>query len=369
MFLLFLVSQARGYNLTVVLRLFDFWFLVLMPPYLLLTRTIRTREDAGEAMLIFTWSAVICAVEALFESIRGWPLYQSIGYALHVPAVGQGLSATLSIRSGFLRAQGPIANPTSLGIIMAMGLVFALGVKRYLNRSHRWAIYGALILGLIVSQSRGAWIAAGAGYCVCLFLQRRYSMLGAIVPAALIVWAISGSLSAEGQLGQLLGKSGQGQFTATYRSDLLHRGLEEISKHPTGQTPEQLQISMNDMRQGENIIDFVNSHLYIGLVTGVAGIAIWFALWLFPVIAAAKAKWSRNGRRTQMPLEFPASALIACFVALLFTSPVDRNPSLVAIALGLIAATVRMSRRGGMRETDKRRTAKADAPAEQLIPA
>jgi len=201
-----------------------------------------------------------------------------------------------------------------------------------------------LILGLIVSQSRGAWIAAGVGYLVRLLLQRRFGLLGIIAPIGLLAWAISGSVSGEGQLGQLLGKSGQGEFTAQYRSRLLDRGLEEIGKHPMGQTPEGLQITMDDMRQGEHIIDFVNSHLYIALVTGVAGGLLWLGLWIYPITASMSTK-SRLRKQQQMPLELPAAGLAACFVALLFTSPIDRNPSMVALVLGFIAAMIRIARR------------------------
>jgi hypothetical protein len=318
-----------------------------MPAYLVLSRTIRSREDATEAMLIFSWSAMLGAVVAGFESLRGWPLYQALQYSLHVPAIGQGLSATLAIRSGFLRAQGPVANPTSLGVVMAIGLLFAPGLRRYFVKPQAWAVYGMLCIGMIVSQSRGAWIAAGVGYMIRLLLQRRYGLLGILAPIGLLAWAASGSLSGEGQLGQLLGKSGQGEFTANYRSNLLHRGLEEIGKHPTGQTPEQLQISMDDMRQGEHIIDFVNSHLYIALVTGVAGGLLWLGLWIYPITASIRVKSSlyKKGRQ-QMPLELPTAVLAACFVALLFTSPIDRNPAMVAMALGLTAAMLRIAQRG-----------------------
>jgi len=371
MYVLMLISQARGYQLTVVWRLLDFWFLTFVPPYLLITRCVRTREDVSEAMMIFVWSAIICATLAIFESVRGWPLYQAIGYALHMPVIGQGLSATLSIRSGFLRAQGTVANPTTLGIFMAIGLMFAIGLKRYFIRSYFWMINAALVMGLIISQSRGAWIAAGVGYGLMLLYQRRYGLLGALAPIGLIAWAVSGSLSAEGQLGQLLGKSGQGEFTANYRSNLLDRGLEEISKHPTGQTPADLQISMHDLRQGEGIIDFVNTHLYVGLVAGVAGVALWFVVWLYPVIAAYRAKSSRNGRRFKVPIEAPAAALVVCFVALSFTSMIAQNPTMVAISLGMIEATVRTTRRGAAAARPERKVKKAEEPAAepQLVPA
>jgi hypothetical protein len=347
MFLVMFYSQARGLEISGTMRQLQFAFLNFVPPYLVLTRTLRTREEAQEALLVFTWACLLAASIALFESVRGWPLYQTFYVTLNAPAVGQGLSATLAYRSGFLRAQGPICNSTALGVLLAVAALIAPGLQRYFAKPQVWAIYGTLVLGLIATQSRGAWIGAGVGYLVRLLFQRRFGLFFGVAALGLVAWTATGILEQEGQMGQLLGKSGAAEMTAEYRSNLFRRGVEEVQKHMfSGQTPDQLQVSMDDMRQSEHIIDFVNSHLYIALTCGIEGLLLWLGFWISPLLVAFKAQSRARRMKYSVPLEIPCSILTAIFVALIFTSPIDRNPSLIALALAFAAVLIRAARRG-----------------------
>ncbi|MCU9611746.1 hypothetical protein OEK97_27960, partial [Escherichia coli] len=91
-----------------VLRSIFTTMLSIVPPFYLLARLVSTRRIASDGTLLFVLGAFCNAVVAIFESFRGWPLYQAFYDSLGVP---MGMSATLSIRAGFLRAQGAVTNP------------------------------------------------------------------------------------------------------------------------------------------------------------------------------------------------------------------------------------------------------------------
>ena len=345
--LLFLVAlgfSARGLPATAVLRVTVQTFLNVIPPYYVLSRTLRTREAAIEAMLLFVLAALCNAVVALFEMRRSWPLYQQMLYQLGVPPT---LSATLSIRAGFLRAQGAIANPTALGLLLGFAIIACLALREQMTKVGRWVVLTLLAIGLIAAQSRGGWLAAGLGICLYFLYTRRTLWAVGFVSVALAGWIlVLTALPKSGMLGELAGRSGDGQMTATYRSTLFDRGLEEVAAHPlVGQTLDQLQVSMNDMRQGEHIIDYVNTHLFVALTLGVFGFAVWLAMWAIPSIVAWRARPNHASLQLQPQIAFPFAMLGAAFLGLAFTSTIDRTLPWAAMSFGLIGAFVAINQR------------------------
>ena len=158
-----------------------------------------------------------------------------------------------------------------------------------------------------------------------------------------LVGVLAVAASSGGTVGQLLGKGGHAEATAQYRQNLLARGMEEAERHlVTGQTLSQLSVSMNDLRQGEHIIDFVNTHLYALLVGGLGGFTLWLFAWAIPLVLG----WGRRrftGKLAATPVAFHFAALGMTFLYLAFTSPIDRIISLVAIGMGLMSVCVRLS--------------------------
>lgn len=341
-FLSFAVS-ARGVELNGTLRLIVAALLATIPPYFVLARLIRAPAQAIGAMLFFSLGAFSNAIVALFEVKRRWPLYQGFYDKLHVSFGG--LSATLSVRAGMLRAQGPIGNPTSLGLVLALGLVVVLAQRQRFQRPARWVVVAVLAGGMIATQSRGAWIAAALGAGLCFLYQRRGAMVllvASVLGAALALFRLVGP---GGRVGELLGRSGHAELTAEYRSSLLARGLQEVSAHPlTGQTRAQLEVSMNDLRNSEHIIDFVNTHLFAALTMGVGGFLLWMIAWIIPLWLGWSVRRTRAAHSLDAPVGVPFGMVVGCFACLAFTSTIDRMLPLVMVSFGLMAAFVRLAR-------------------------
>ena len=341
-FLIVVLILARGVPLNGTARLVFAATLNVATPFLVMARCIRTPRDAVDVTLFMTLGAFCNALVAIFETKRSWPLFQGFYQGLHVP---MGMSATLSVRSGFLRAQGALDNPATLAVLMGFGIVACMALRSRFSRLGFWLVISALTLGMLASQSRGGWIATVVGVALFWLYERRTKALATLVALGVAGYAVVAILPTGGVIGQLVGRSGGAQMTAEYRSDLLSRGIEEVRKHPLrGQTADELEVSMNDMRQGEHIIDFVNTHLFVALKIGLLGLLAWLVVWGTMMFQL----WGVRGRRAtagQEPtLGLPFAMIGISFTALTFTSTIDRMLPLVAIGFGMASAFLAIAR-------------------------
>lgn len=135
------------------------------------------------------------------------------------------------------------------------------------------AVVGA---GLFAIQSRTGWLGAVAG-CVGVLLARRgvAGMVGPVAALSLLLGGVYGVTLVNTRAADLLGFSADAKGSSEYRDRLFDRGIEIIHQNPViGQPPSAVIRQMEDLRQGEGIIDFVNGYLGIALFSGLAGLAL-----------------------------------------------------------------------------------------------
>jgi hypothetical protein len=85
-----------------------------------------------------------------------------------------------------------------------------------------------------------------------------------------------------------------------------------------------------DLTQGDHIVDFVNSHLFVAMTAGVPLFLVWCAVWIMPMTESLRLR--RSGSSIAV---VPLAILAPTMVALAFTSLVDRNLTWPIIALAL----------------------------------
>ncbi len=335
-FLVILLSNSHGIPLNAVLREIALVFLDVVPPFYVMARCVRSPEHGGDVGLFLSLSACCNALVAIFESKRSWPLFEGFNQGLHVDI---DLSASLLIRSGFMRAQGAIGDPATLSLLMALAMVVCSMLRPRFSRAGYWVIMTLLAIALVVSQSRGGWAAAAVGVALFWLYERRTAALATFVGLAALGGLVVLAVPADSKVGQILGRSGDAQSTATYRSDLFSRGIEEVRDKPiVGHTGDELEVSLDDLRQGQHIIDFVNTHLYVALKIGLIGLACWLLAWGIPVTMAWRGRAAARRARDPVTLAMPVAMLGACFTALTFTSMIDRMPPFTAVSFGLVSA-------------------------------
>jgi O-antigen ligase len=306
-------------------------------PYFVISRCISSGKDLNKFLISMLFSGTLCAMIAVAQARLHWTLYEAINTSLHTPLAAG--AAGVAMRGGLLRTGGPMIDYTAGGMFLACVLVVFAGMRSQFRPSWSIAIGGLMLAGLFVTQSRGAWVAMIAGWLVCMlyrgYIARSLSLFGVLAFLQVVLVPFFGSFSKN--LGETLGTSGASVGTAEYRSQLLREGLQQIANHPlTGQAPDQLRAMMADLMQGQHIVDFVNTHLFVAMVAGLPGFTAWVLIWSTPVAMVWSNRPSKRTRKWFDPAETPMAIIMTAMVCLIFTSAIDRNLSWPVIALGLV---------------------------------
>jgi O-antigen ligase len=196
-------------------------------------------------------------------------------------------------------------------------------------------------LGILAPQSRGGMI--GAVVVLLCYAFYRYGTAGlAKTVAFLTPLAAAYLLRASSKTAAVT----DAQDTADYRQQLFTRGMQEFWKSPiVGETMDRVTARMEDMRQGEGIIDFVNSYLYFGLALGAIGVVLFCIVLYYP---AARLYLQRARLNRHIPTGtfagFAFGSLIAAGVMLAFTS-IPQRPIIVTLVIAGTSLGLRPPRR------------------------
>jgi O-antigen ligase len=195
---------------------------------------------------------------------------------------------------------------------------FWLFLQKFLvYRSQRLGGLALLILGLLAAYSRGPWYGAVCVYFAFAALSPGAfaKLLKAALAAILIAIGIYFSPYGAKVLAVLPVFGGQvDSADIDYRSRLLTRTWEIVRDHPLLGDQHAL-LRMQDLRQGQGIIDLINT--YAGVLVGNGFIGLFLFL-SFILIALLKSISARRPFRKPDP-EFAAigSCIAACVIGML----------------------------------------------------
>lgn len=318
--------EIRGVTATTMLRVACETVLTIVPPYLLVSRTVTNTDDIRRVMLYLCLAAFLGSVVAIFGMLRRWDLYEPFFAALHVD---QTLGSTsLAVRAGRMRMGGPFTDYTAFGLFLAVVIVSLPALRRPFSPPGFASVVAGLLIGLFTTQSRGAWVGLLVGFAVYQWLQGRRGISAAMLGGgALAYLALGAILAPASKLAETLGTGGDSAQTGHYRWVLLKKGLEQVAAYPvSGQRPVSLETNLAMLNQGQHMIDFVNTHLYIAMTTGLIGFAIWAMVWCSAAmrVVAHRRRISADVRRSGVAM-LPAAIIVTTCVSLTFTSLIDRN--------------------------------------------
>ncbi|MEO8308118.1 MAG: O-antigen ligase family protein [Pseudomonadota bacterium] len=297
-----------------LLRMAFVQIFLAMPGFWLITRTLKSYRAINEVMAVFVLTCALIAPMAVFESMRGWLLY--MGVTQHWNASPNAFAYLM--RSGQVRALATADHSLALGFIMALGFGFCLHLQRSLNSRKTFAVVGLLMwAGMYAAFSRGPWIAAVMIMFVYLWLMPKGT--GRVVKAA-IVTGLIGAVIAVTPFGEriinvlpFVGKLETGNID--YRQALLDRALQLIPLKPWFGDIFVLR-QMEDLRQGQGIIDLVNGFLLIALFYGLVPLLI--LLWFILIVIFKVQRASLNSRFFDLNVSSLGSILIACIAGTIF---------------------------------------------------
>jgi O-Antigen ligase len=291
-------------------------FLFLIDDYVLyyvVSRSCSSKRTLIEAQAAFCLSCALLAGVALFEYLRHWLLYTEIatrwsGY--------NALSAmAYVIRGGALRAQASTGHPLALGYLLAIAFGFWLYLQRQVPYTRaKIAVTVLLWLGLIAAYSRGPWIGAVAIYFAFAALGPR--ALPRVFKAGLVAVLVGGAIAAS-PLGERIinvlpfmgGSVDTGNVT--YRQRLFDRSWDLVMAHPY--FGDQLAFTkMEDLRQGQGIIDLVNTYAAVALFNGLIGLSCFVGFILSALFKAYRL--ARKSMQTDPDFATLGVSITACIL-------------------------------------------------------
>ena len=330
---------------TNVLRRAFLFFVDVYVLYYVVSRFCSDRRTIAEAMAAFCLSCAVAASVAFFEFLRHWLLYVDIAVRWsHNPSAGFYLG-----RGEALRAQASAGHPLALGYLLAIAFGLWLYIQSQIKSTRtRFAVSIIYWLGLLAAYSRGPWIGAIVIYFAFVTVGPR--PLSRLVRAVGIVGLIGGvvALSPLGQriinvLPFMGGTIDSG--SALYREQLARTSWEVIQQHPF--FGDQLAVfKMRNMRQGEGIVDVVNTYAQVALNFGLVGLFLFVSFMLVGLFKAYRVV-----RQMILPdpdLALVGAGLVACALgALLMMSSISfilGVEKLFYVLAGLAAAYARLKR-------------------------
>lgn len=291
LFLLYLLLQlsltVRADSFTHMLRTALQDFLMLAPLYYVFSRYPKSFNDLRILTAAAVFPIIILAATSVPEFLRNWHFYTSVS----TNWFGQ-MPFSYSMREGYLRASASVFNPIVWGYVAMCALGLGLAVLNdKVSRLYRYAGFGLLVIGVLVSLSRGPWVGMIAIFGFYVFLSPRF-ITRAMQAAAAGAVAFAASLATPfgKDIVGLLPFVGGVDDTISYRQQLLKNAWNVMLENPLFGSGDFLESSsLQSLRQGQGIIDIVNTYLQVGLKSGLVGLALFVGFFVCVMSSLLKA--------------------------------------------------------------------------------
>lgn len=251
-------------------------FTIIVLPYFVVSRGIRSESELLRVVHAIYAIVFFMVIIGIFSAINHWHLYYSLGKAL-----GVNISIDYYNRMGFLRAAAVYGNihlGTLIGVLIGLGILL---YQRGISPGFTFLLTSILVIGMLLTFSRGPWIATLVMLLVYSSLSKNKSKTFFrifFVSSVFLVFASTTEFGAE--IIDLLPFIGTADtHTVDYRQTLFDVAVAEINEHPLFGSTDYLQSPrMQELIQGQGIIDLVNTYIQIGLEYGYTGILLFVAI-------------------------------------------------------------------------------------------
>lgn len=327
-------------TLTMLMRRGTHMLLDLVLPYYVISRVCRDRSSITDAMMALSVAGIALGLVGLFEHVKGWLLYVSLDDFWGYPAV----------MSQYLRRGGSLRATASSGQALLLGhlLVVALGIFGFFRSQMsplRFGIGVAILLaGLYATLSRGPWVAAAVILVLAGLVTttvRRYYV--ALIGTVLVATAAALASPWSDRIIDLLPFIGTtDQRNVDYRVEILDTAIAMIKQNPLFGSVV-VRAELENLRQGQGIIDIVNVYALIAMTFGLIGLSLFLMFFLSALINVLRVTFSERDRdRWLYELGGNTSiALIGSMVALAGVSNYLSVPIVYTCLVALLVAVMR----------------------------
>jgi hypothetical protein len=346
--LLSAILYLRGGSLTETLRHAFYLFIDVYLPYFVISRFLTNMQLFRDALLSLVLAIMILAPLAVFEAFKHWHLYSALTDVLQLSG---GKTLDYLERDYILRATVTADQPIVLGYLMAVGIGFYLFLQRFIKKKLILTV-GMLILftGLFSSLSRGPWI--GAASLVLIFIATGRFAVRRLISLALvtvIVFPLISIMPGGDRVINLLPFIGKTETqNIDYRKDLLTNSMIVIQRNPWFGSVDYLSTpELQEMRQGQGIIDIVNSYIWVALNYGLIGLGLFisfFAAVLLGINRGMRFSPSRDSEEYLLGRTLLAT-LLAILIIIFTVSSISFIPIIYWSVAGLGVAYAQMMRK------------------------
>jgi O-antigen ligase len=175
-----------------------------------------------------------------------------------------------------------------------------------------------LCVGLLASLSRGPWLGAVAALAVfALTGPDRLTRTAKIAAGAVAAIAVMLATGVGRQFIDLLPFIGTvDSFNVTYRQRLLDVSMQVFWQHPVlGSFHAKLNPTLESLRQGEGIIDIVNTYLSVALRSGAVGLALFVGVFVLAIAGVLRSM--RQLRDPEGDVHVLGRSLLAAMVGMM----------------------------------------------------
>jgi hypothetical protein len=341
------LQYFAGDTLTNLVRSFLERTIDIVLPYYCASRSLQDLPSFRNALMSFVVAVLLLVPVAAFEFARHWLLYSSLPSAM---GLRFGYGNYLG-RGDSLRALASTGHSIVLGYVMGIGLCFYQFLRRSFASDRMWK-FGLLTLtiGLVVPIARGPWVGVAAAVAVILFtgpekLSRTAKFAAIGTP---FVFALLASPYGDAIVDRLPFVGNVDAQNVDYRQRLFQVSLAVVLQNPWfGSFSYLSNPMMEQMRQGEGIIDIVNSYLAVALSGGIASLA--FFAGAFGIAWLGVAACLRRIRDKKSEEHLLGRALLAALTCIIVTittvSSILTIPVVYWCVIGMCVAYADMIRR------------------------
>ena len=314
-------------------------------PYYVFSRSIRSAQTLRWAMAAVVFACVPFALAGMFETLRGWRLYDAA--ILHW---GVTLLQTYLFRDGMLRAAATAVEPIAFGFACVVGIGCFLAIYDRMAKGYlRLACGGIIVLGLIAGLSRGPWLGAALLVVVLAVVRPRgIGMLAriSVVGAVLMVPVLMSSYG-ERVIRLLPFVGGVDSANEDYRQQLIDATIAIVGRNPLfGSALYLSEPEMLEMYQGQGIIDVVNSYAAVALEHGLTGLVSFVLIFAVASWGLVRLSYADEGNDVTLVARAMLATMAAILLIIGTVSSVSVIPFLYWTMAGCCVAVARVAEQG-----------------------
>jgi len=281
----------------------------------------------------FIVAAMIVSAVGMFEFARSWLVYTSLDGSL-----GVDVPSIYLHRAGLLRAIGTSGHAIVLGFVLSVAIGFYLVIQKISQKKIIWII-GLLILvgGEIAPLSKGPWVGVVVMFLIFTLLDPKrlvkFAKFIVFAPPILIILLVSDYGTQIAGFLPFIGTVDEGSLT--YRQALFDTSIQIIFDNPMFGSSDYL-LHMENLRQGQGIIDLVNTYLIVALNTGLVGLALYASFFLVVLAGIFRGLGLVRSESEYFALgQSLFATLIGMLVIIATCSPIFHVPLLLVAIAGM----------------------------------